>query len=551
MKKWFDLRKDKGKFIFKVWVILFLLILLTRLILFIISLRVPIISLFIQNLRIEFFDQTYSPREIISLVLVIAAFKVIDGFIDGIFMTSINILIVSLLLKISETATQAGIWFSYNTISLKLNIDISILLYIFLAGYLWIFLWDIFQIERKTNFLQNNFQKFTRFLGLKRETNQKVETYQNQFKKNKNKTEKTKLKNEDISNRKMWIDKKNDEIIFQEGEKPKIKSWKRVKYQFKDTLKKFYGIDSIGLILFGVGYALFTFYFEERGATYYNETARALFFPLWYILAVAYRSFAHYVRAWIFLFFTILIQIILYEESFIRAEGFFLIGYIILIPKLFLLNLSPYFNSLTGPELINFSFTILSALLTFQFFFLVGFKIYRNLGGYSKLEMKLSNRYIYFRRKNSFNTWDILGNIITAIIWPYNLSKYYTITSEIKYSRETAKESWKFDYGRLSLNKAIKKTKKRKRKKTRFIMSVIVFLILTIILWGEPLSFIFLFLALRQIYIIKNKINISKIKIRFSSRKTEGSLFIIEPHNIIWLHEISPEISNKIPLIHN
>jgi hypothetical protein len=496
----------------------------------------------LEIIHFTIFNRDYTLTQVWPLILLFYGYKLIDGFIDGIVMIALNLFWVLFFFFLVLNQGILMLYVRFSLISVYGYIDFTIILLILLAMYIWSLGWELVIIGIKTNF-------FTKMkLGIKI-TIAKI-----------TKKQIVEEKKEDISPipaivpteekelKEKWINYKQESVLFEQDEAPLAASWSIARIEEKKTFTHFYIWDTLYFLFYGGIFALLTWAITERGGPTYNSTIGAFFFPLWFILIAAYKSGGHFLRAVIFFFVTINIQTLLYSSGFITAEGIFLLNYVIPISKYFFFNLSPYFNSQSGPFLLDFVSQIMGIYFLVMFLILVAYYLYRQFKGKKTIEILTSTKYLYLRRHQQFNTYDILFNIIFAWLWPFNLETYKILWEEFKYIRLKTKESLFWEYGRLSFDSAIKQIKKYRQSPMKFIIYGVIFLIVGGILLPNYVAIPIIAWAFRY-FALASRQTKTDIKIIYHRRAAEGSAFILTTENVLQLHDVDDEIVGTIPSV--
>ena len=133
--------------------------------------------------------------------------------------------------------------------------------------------------------------------------------------------------------------------------------------------------------------------------------------------------------------------------------------------------------------------------------------------------------------------------------WPYNISTYRSLFNQVHYTRVAYGQSIDWDYGRLSLDKAVKKIYRKPRNPLFLAISGILLILLGALLWDAVISYIIIFMGIRQIWILKYRSNLYKIFIKFHKTKAQGAFHILNPVDIFLLHDVPPELAFEIPVL--
>ena len=487
------------------------------------------ISFVVAGQQIVFFDLFW-------VLLILYIYEVVDGFLDGILMNSIKIIVILLIYSFLLHAGNFIILFSMQMVHFRIYINLTFILSIILGVYIFVLLCEVLIIEVKAHPFKNLFLK-------KRNKKQEESGGRDSRWRRIRKKLKRNYK---------WIDFKDDYIHLGEGETLLVEDWKTVKYKNKKSTVRFFIIDSLILFFFGFLYGIISYYVYDvpSGSEYYNNFFLGLFFPTWALLFTGFISIRHYLRAFIWIYGVITIQILLRAQGLITVEGFFLFSIIIQIMSMFLFNVSSEINQLSTPEITGILYSIIGLILIIEFLFLLlnlGIKKLR--GKISEIDILLSNKHIYVRKRRNYNDWRILFIFLGLMFFPYNPSSYNDIYQKMIYKKESIVESWYYDYGKISYDKTIFKLKKYKKNKF-VIMSEIVCLLVFIILIGiTTIQYLFgiiiIILGMRELWKLKKKVDVTNIKIRYFRHRAKGSYFKLNTADILILYQLPSELVNS------
>ena len=353
-----------------------------------------------------------------------------------------------------------------------------------------------------------------------------------------------------------WIDREAESVCYDTDEKPILSQWTDVNGRFKHSPFRFFLFEPIMLFVFGFIYAGITYLVSEQNALYLDSTCEAFFFPVWLLIFSAYRSPRHWLRALIFLILTMVLQFELYYFGLISLEGLFILSFVIPISRWFFFDLGILFQEKPIRSVITFLIQIESIIMGVLLAVMLFYRVYSKLKRYNRFEIQISTKYLYFREKRTFNNYDIIGNILMALVWPFNVQTYVEVMQQIRYKSKSLKESWAWDYGRLDLFECVKNiTRKREDRKKTYLKIMILLIIggssiTSSFLNGVFLNlsaFAFIFWALRELWLSQKRRY--TIQIKFHRIKTHGSLFILHPENSIELIDIEEELAALIPSV--
>ena len=453
--------KEKGFFIITLGLFFIGITTIFATIIYFISLKQPIVAGVFGGIRILIQGEEQSILQIIPLLIIIYVWKIVDGFIDGLPMTVIDIFGLNSLYYFVLDSGNLGILIKLSVLNLKITLNFYWIFYIVLFGYFWILTWEVILLSFKI-YLNYNHKKVqaaqNTLEGLKKNPDQINQEDEICLEVNQGDSGipitskdghclkipkdspilfKPRSKQEET-----WIQRDEEKILFEPDETPLIASWMDVQGEFKKNWYQFYIVDTIGLVFFGILYGVLVYFVYESNSVLLNDTFTALFFPLWIILITAYKTLAHYLRAVFAYFIIITIQFTLKDRDIIDSQGIFLIGVIIFISHFFLYDLAPYFNAMTSEELFLFLNTIMAIVFVVLFFILIGVYAYRVATGHDKMQIMVSTNYFYVRRLRSFNNFVIVWDFLMAWLWPFNLATYRDIIQELRYKSASLNESW-------------------------------------------------------------------------------------------------------------
>jgi hypothetical protein len=492
--------------------------------------------------RFVIFGRAYTIRQLWSILLLIYIIKVIDGFFDGLINSILNFILLGILYAFILNWGEFAIIFQYQSVSINIWIDFTLIIIIFLGLYVWVLLGEIWVLGIKSHAVAHFgysvqvilFRLFRKPIPPKPEFKEEPEppiirTQEKEIKSN-------------------WIDPIHETILLEEDEAPLTENWVKIEGEARKNWFQFLFIDSLSVIFYGFLFALTTYLVSERGGTNLNSTVQAFFFPLWFILLTAYRSPANYVRAYLFLSISLAIQVTLFSAGWITVEAFFLLNFIIPISKWFLLDLSGVFAALTPSEVLLFVTNIMVVYMNIMFGIMIVYLIYNQFRSKKQIEILVSNKHLYIRRKRTYNQYDLVINILYAWIWPFNLAIYRDIWREFRYSVRRRQESLELEYGRLSFQNAVRKITKRPHKKWRFAVQAALLLSIGILTVQYQIGIPLIVWGFRQLYLLFKHKGID-IRVDFYRRHAEGSTFILSTENIFRLYELDELTAALIPAI--
>jgi hypothetical protein len=535
--------KNKGVFISMLYLCIWLIIGIALLITYLISLNFEPLSVILSDIRIHVLTLELTIFQFLIPFLLFTIYKIIDGFVDGLLVTLSDISFVSFFLFNVLNSGNLVISIIFNVIQINLTITFLYIFALMLIGYLWILLGDIWVIQIKKQPITRmlKFIKHVSYRIIRKELPEEPEKVVIE-------DDKSYIKSEECDEEHDWVNREEKKIHFEKNETPLLENWTKARGEFKKNFYQFYILDVVGLMFYGAIYAFFIFIIsQERNV--YNETISALFFPMWAVIFVAFKSPAHYLRANVILGEMISIQMLLYSLGFITAEGVFIVSIIISVSKYFFLDLSSYFNAMSVTEMTDFLLTMTGLAMIILFAIMAVYYFYHKIYHPENIEILISSKYMYYRRKREFNDYSILYNIMMTILWPFNLEYYRLIAQQLKYKKLSLNESWGWDYGRMSFQNGVRKLKKTRESKFRHFFKIILLFFIGYLLIGNIVGYIFILLGLRFLVFTKHKLSSLEIRIDYYLDKSQGSLFILSKNNILKLHDVPLEVAALIPSV--
>ena len=515
----------------------------------------PMIEVILNELRVVLFQQELSVHDFFWFLLIFYIYKVVDGFIDGIIMT---ILDLNLLAFIGTTALINGrfsIFLVIDSIQATLFLDFTLILWLIFLGYLWILFWEIVLIFVKIDPMQKLHRKFWGWVILKTKGEEARKKYEEKIIAEENlgydlevgiqKDEKPKKKRQEQK----WVDRNREQILFEANEVALNKEWVKAKSVFRKGIFQAYILDTLTLVILGGLYGLVTYLMYEVGGPTYNRTVLAAFFPMWALIIYAGISVANFVRAYIGVYLIQIISLYLLQEGYITLEGLIFVSLAITIMGWFQVDLVAILSEITLGELFQYISMVIGIIMLIQLAVLGLNKFLSNIRGHSKVEFIASTTHIYVRYKHSFNKYDILKNILLILIWPFNFATYRDLVRQVTYTRQTFKESWTWDYGRLSYQDSIRRLKKKEQNPPARMILAGIYIVIGIFLLQFYVGFFVFVLAIWEILKLRKKTG--KVLIRFKRRRAEGSAFMLETYNRLRLYQIPRESFMVIPAVQN
>ena len=145
--------RDKGFFITMLGGALLGLFFLVRFILSLVANYNSLVRVFIDNTAVSLFGVELTLPQITQLLIVFYIFKLIDGFFDGIIMTTFDLIVVVFIITLGLNAGDLVFRIGNDSLAIHFEINFILVLGLLLVGYIWILIWEIVLLVSKTNLL--------------------------------------------------------------------------------------------------------------------------------------------------------------------------------------------------------------------------------------------------------------------------------------------------------------------------------------------------------------------------------------------------------------
>ncbi|MFO8017625.1 MAG: hypothetical protein R6U96_03260 [Promethearchaeia archaeon] len=547
---------DKGKFFAVIGALVLAILIGARIIFTILGNFFPIIEIILNSLTITLFNRVFDLDGVIFLAIIFYIYLIIDGFIDGIPMSIAQIIILLLIFFIGTETGKVQLLFSFDLLDTFIILDLSIVLFILFFVSIGLILFEIILFRMKVSS-----DKIKDKEGKEKEKGDDSLAYEKLTSAGNSKGLQKILSYLPFSTggkkKEKWIDRKKGKLNLRQDESPVLKDWKMLEGNSKESAFRFYIISTSILLFTGLIYGIIRYFIFDLPAPgdYYNNFMTGLFFPMYVILLTSFLSIRHFLRASILTILVISINFILRDMGIITVEGIFLLAVLVDVLNWFFIDLAPFLNQMTSEQLLTLLVFIINIVIQVQFFLLMLNLSFRYLKGKgSKMEIFSSNQFLYLRKKEKFNTWMISFDFLTLAVWPYNPNNWRNIWNKLKFKIHSMREGIELNYGRLSYANSIKKIKKIRRTKWKFILKIILIILFAPIIWAMfsiPYSFgyVLLILVLVETWRFMHGTDKIKIKIKFKSKKTQGSFFMLSNENVLTLYNVPMDVAALIPSV--
>ena len=343
-----------------------------------------------------------------------------------------------------------------------------------------------------------------------------------------------------------WVNLETADIMYQGDEQPLISEWNSLWYQLKKPFFQKSVLEPAGLILYSILYAIITYSIYQGNPSVGDRVFNALFFPLWPMLFISYKSTDNYFRAVLYSFIALLLIFSAYETGDITVEGNVFLKFLISLDSLLNLGIREELNANIS-EAMYLSMILFIIFVVFGFLFLIIHAIYIKTFGKKYVEMIITNKNIYLRRKSTVTKFDLIKQAIIIIFSPFNISLYSSIYRQIKHRLKRRIEGAQFEFAKISVE-SVKSIKKKYDKRTKRICFGILSVLIGIIFLQFGVGIIFLLIGI--FLISKKKSNLVQIQIKYDRSKVDGSLLLLTNDSILDLKNVPPEIAIHFPEVH-
>ncbi len=538
--KLFYLNIKKGKVIAIIGGLILLIFLAIIIFIRLLSNIMPIVDDFTKSFKFIILGIEMTYIEIFLMVFLFLFYEAIDAYVEGFIMVLIKIFFILFIFFIIFQAGKLPIIFIFDFFELNLVFDFSFIFQILLLIYCWVLFCEIciFFIRLKSplpEILTTSEIRKQLLLNRKKVDKEKPKLFQ--------------IAEKDLIKKKEWVNRDEDKIIIKKEESILLNNWTYVNALNKESKFNFYFLNSAALIFGGFIYGLIQYFLFDIPAegNYFNNFVLGLFFPIWSILITSFLSIRHYIRGFGFLVLILIVQTTLRENGIITVEGYFFLSIILKITNIFYPEFSNFLNDLTTEQLLDLNLNIFGIIMQIQFFLLLIKLIIDYLKKKrSAMEILISNRYLYLRQIETFNSWNMLFDLINIGIWPFNPINWKDFIQKLRYKRKSIQEGWFHSYGRLSYLKAIKKIKRSIHPRDITYIGAILLLILGIITSRYLFGYVFIIIAFIKIWTIIKIKKGPKIKLLYRRSKAEGSAFMLGYSDILILFDISENVANLL-----
>ena len=312
----------------------------------------PIITFIFENTKINFWNGKYSFPDLFYFLLLIYFFKIIDGFIDGVVMTLIDLEVLLFFKTVLLRDAKLIIEITATPVFIRVILDMNLIFNLLMIGYFWILIWEIVLINTNIQLFARIKEKFLLFYyrKIRKISENEIKDLNNLLEEERNFNaeiiESTTIKNSESD----WVNSEKEDIILSKDESYFIKNWTTLKSEFKRSWFGLYVLEPLAMLFYSSIYGIIVYLNNNVGGPLINETVNAFFFPIWIILSFAYKIPAAYLRALIYLGATLSIQNYLWEIGYIDSGGYIISSFIIGFVKIVGIDLTPLYNQMPLEE---------------------------------------------------------------------------------------------------------------------------------------------------------------------------------------------------------
>lgn len=346
---------------------------------------------------------------------------------------------------------------------------------------------------------------------------------------------------ESLSN--SWVNQQTHEINFQPDERPLVSDWVSVHYQLKKPFFQKSVLEPAGLILYSIIYAIITYSIYQNDPLVGDHVFNALFFPLWPMFFVMYKSPDNYLRAVIYGFIVLLLTAAAYQSGTITAEGNVFLKFLVFLDSILNLGIRQELNA-NLEQAVRLSLTLFMVFVVFGFFLLILHAIYVKTFGKKYLELKITTKNVYLRRKSKTTKFDLVKQAIIILFSPFNIALYSSIYRQIKHQLSRRIEGDQYEFAKIGVE-SVKSIKKKYDSRGKRICFGILMLLLGIIFLQFGIGLFFMIIGL--IMICRKKSELVGIQIKYKRSKVEGSLLMLTSDSILNLINVQPDIAAHFP----
>lgn len=510
------INSDKGKVLTLIGALFILIFIIIITIFYIASTYFEPIRIFLESTRFVLFKRQLDLIGFMIFIIIFYFYEVIDFFIDGVIMVLIKITVVLVLFFIILQEGVFAVFFQFIFLEINFTVNFTLVLLIILFVYFWILTWEII------------------IIFIKRHPEKKMPSSEKKIKK---------------LVKKKWIDFDKETIIAESGERL-FDDWTDVELYERQSIK-YYLLSTV--VIIGTGFIfglIFYFMFDVPAeGNYYNNFILASFFPFWSITFTAFLSIRHYIRAIIYCSFMIFLEFYLLSSGLITVEGVFFIQYVIIISQYLSMDLSSFFNSLSTSQFLDLILKFVGIFFIFEFILLV-ISIFISLINQRsrKIQILASSKNFYFRHEETYNSWKMLFDLFSIILWPFNPYVWEALIKKIRYKKEGKKESLIYNYGRLSYDKSIKTLRKYKANWVIFILKIIVYIIIGIFTLKYYIGYLLFAATIVETLRFVRAVKKIRVKIRYLQKYAEGSVFMKGKFDILIIYGVPKDIATNVSM---
>ncbi len=346
---------------------------------------------------------------------------------------------------------------------------------------------------------------------------------------------------ENLSN--TWVNMQNSKINFQPDERPLVSNWVSVHYQLKKPFFQKSVLEPAGLILYSIIYAIITYIIYQSDSSVGDRVFNALFFPLWPMMFVMYKSPDNYLRAVIYSFIALMITASAYQSGDISVEGNVFLKFLIVLDRVLNAGIRQELNA-DPSEALNLSLTLFMVFVVFGFVLLILHAVYIKTFGKKYLELIITTKNVYLRRKSRTTKFDLVKQAIVILFSPFNIALYSSIYRRIKHQLNRKIEGDQYEFAKISVE-SVKSIKKKYDARGKRICIGLILLFLGVILLQFGIGIIPLILGL--VLVFRKKSALVDIQIKFIRSKVEGSLLMLTSDSILNFMNVQPDIAVHFP----
>ncbi len=346
---------------------------------------------------------------------------------------------------------------------------------------------------------------------------------------------------ENVSN--SWVNMQKGEIVFQPGETPLVSNWVSLPYQLKKPFFQKSVLEPAGLIFYSIIYAIITYSIYQNDPSVGDRVFNALFFPLWPMLLVMYKSPDNYLRAVLYAFVTLMLTASAYQTGEITVEGNVFLKFLIMLDRVTNAGIRQELNA-DPSEALYLSLTLFMVFVVFGFILLIIHAIYIKTFGKKYVEMIITTKSVYLRRPSKTTKFDLVKLAIVILFSPFNITLYSSIYRQIKHQLNRRIEGEQYEFAKISVE-SVNSIKKKYDARGKRVCYGILLLLLGLIFLQFGIGIIPLIIGI--ILIFRKKSTLVGIQIKYKRSKVEGSLLMLTNDSILNLMNVEPGIAAHFP----